>query len=82
MKLSIKSFALATGILWAVLIFLSTLYVMIRGGGEHFILLNKFFFGYSLSFIGALIGMIWGFLYGLMLGALFAWIHNWFVTSP
>ncbi len=78
MKLSIKSFALAMGILWAVIAFLSTILVMLKGGGEHFILIRMFFFGYSVSFIGAIIGLVWAFIYGLILGALFAWIHNWF----
>ena len=78
MKLSIKSFALASGILWAAIIFLSTIFIMLRGGGEHLILLAKFFFGYSISFLGAIVGLVYAFIYGAILGALFAWIHNWF----
>lgn len=78
MKLSIKSFALASGILWAVILFLATIFIMLRGGGEHLILLNKFYFGYEVSFVGAIIGMVYAFISGLILGALFAWIHNWF----
>ena len=78
MKLSIKSFALATGILWAIIVFLTTLFVLVRSGGDNFILLYPFFFGYSISFIGAIIGLVWAFVYGSILGALFAWIHNWF----
>ncbi len=78
MKLSIKSFALASGILLAVIVFLSTIFIMLKGGGEHLILLDKFFFGYSISFLGAIIGLIYAFIYGAILGALFAWIHNWF----
>ena len=81
MKLSIKSFALATGILWGVIVFITTIWVFMRGGGEHFILLDKFFFGYSVSYAGAVIGLVWGFIYGLILGALFAWIHNWFAKG-
>ncbi len=81
MKLSIKSFALATGILWAVIVFVATILVKLMGGGMHIILLNKFFFGYSVSFPGAFIGLIWAFIYGLILGALFAWIHNWFAKG-
>jgi hypothetical protein len=78
MKLSIKSFALASGILWAVIVFLATIFIMLRGGGEHLILLNKFFYGYSISFVGAIIGLVYAFISGLILGALFACIHNWF----
>lgn len=78
MKLSIKSFALASGIFWAVIVFLATIFIMLRGGGEHLILLAQFFFGYSISYLGAIVGLIYAFIYGAILGALFAWIHNWF----
>jgi len=81
MKLCVKSFALATGILWAVVVFLSTVSVVMRGGGEHFQLLDKFFLGYSATYVGAVIGLVWGFIYGLVIGALFAWIHNCFAKG-
>ncbi|MEW5806691.1 MAG: hypothetical protein AB1756_05010 [Acidobacteriota bacterium] len=81
MKLSIKAYGFTTGILLGVIVFLITIYAMIVGGGGHFILLSKFFFGYKITLFGAILGLVWGFIYGFILGALFAWIHNWFVRQ-
>jgi len=77
MKFSKKSFGLASGILWAVVVFLATIYVLIKGGGNTLISLQQFFWGYNISVLGAFIGLFWGFIYGFVLGWLFGLLHNW-----
>jgi tetrahydromethanopterin S-methyltransferase subunit G len=77
MKCSKKSIGLAFGILWAVVVFLATIYVLIKGGGNTLISLQQFFWGYSISIWGAFIGLFWGFIYGFVLGWLFGLLHNW-----
>jgi hypothetical protein len=77
MRLDVKAFALACGILWAAVIFLATIWLIVFGsGGETIRLLGAFYFGYSFSFLGAIIGAIWGFVDGLIGGAILAWLYN------
>ena len=76
MKLNKRAFALATGILWAVAVFVATIYVMIKGGGNTIVLLQQFFWGYNISFGGAILGLIYGFVWGFIWGWIFAWLYN------
>lgn len=78
MKLDRKAFGLAAGILWGLCIFLCTLWVVWRGGGEHLALLAKFYPGYSISVFGAFVGLVCGFVEGFVGGWLFAWLYNRF----
>jgi hypothetical protein len=78
MKLSKKAFGLASGILWGACIFICTIYVMIRGGGNTMVLLQQFYWGYSIGFVGAILGFVYGFVYGFIDGWIFAWLYNIF----
>lgn len=77
MKLNIKAFALTSGIVWGVGLFLLTLWIMAFDGatGEP-TLLGRLYRGYSISPGGSIIGLIWGFVDGLVFGAIFAWLYN------
>jgi hypothetical protein len=81
MKLDVKAFALANGIIWGLAIFIMTVWVLMRGGGETLILLEQFFIGYSISYAGALIGLAYGFVGGFICGGVFSWLYNRFVCS-
>ena len=81
MKLSKKAFALASGILWAICIFLATIYVMLKGGGHTIVLLQQFFWGYNISWGGAFLGLIYGFIYGFVYGWLFVLFYNAFAEE-
>jgi len=81
MKLNKKAFGLATGILTGVIIFVVTIYVMIKGGGNTIVLLQQFFWGYNISFTGAVLGLIYGFVYGFIYGWIFAWLYNIFIKN-
>jgi len=38
--------------------------------------LDHFYFGYSFTYVGAVIGGIWGFVDGAIGGFVFAWLYN------
>jgi hypothetical protein len=78
MKLSAKGLGLSLGILWGLSVFLSTLWIMWRGGGATLHKLSQFYLGYSVTLGGAIIGLVWGFIDGLILGALIAILYNVF----
>ena len=70
---------LVFGIVFGLVIFLATNWLIIKGGpdtGIHLALLNQFFIGYSVTFVGSLIGFLWGFLSGYLIGFIIAWIYN------
>ena len=76
MKLRVRAFGLAVGIVLGLGIFLATLCDVVREKGETLQSLESFFLGYSISFSGAIVGLIWGFVDGFICGALIAWLYN------
>jgi hypothetical protein len=77
MRLNVKAFALAGGILWGASVCLATLWLLAFGyQGEMIQLLDHFYIGYTYSVTGAFVGLLWGFIDGLIGGALFAWLYN------
>jgi hypothetical protein len=77
MKFNIKAFGLTCGILWGLAVLLTTFWIVItNGGGTTLGLLHKFYFGYSVSWLGGIVGFIWGFVDGFICGAIFAWLYN------
>jgi hypothetical protein len=77
MKLNIKAFAFACGLIWGIGLFLLTWWVIISGGstGET-TLIGRVYWGYNISALGSIIGLIWAFVDGLIGGAVFAWLYN------
>ena len=79
MRLDIKAFGLACGIVWGLAVLLGTLWLIVSGSGGTVIrYLDNFYIGYSFSVVGAFIGGIWGFVDGFLGGALLAWLYNLF----
>jgi len=77
MRLNTKAFALSCGILWGLAVLLATVWIIVFGfDGTVMINLDHFYFGYNISYLGAVIGGIWGFVDGLIGGAIFAWLYN------
>ena len=75
MKLNVKAFALAGGILWGVSIFILT-WLKINGYGGELTLVKDYYIGYSVTPIGSLIGAVYG-LFDAGIGcAVFALIYN------
>ena len=70
---------LVMGIIGALVIFLATNWLVIKGGevvGPHLSLLSQFFIGYSVTFVGSLIGAVYGFITGYLSGLLIGWVYN------
>ena len=82
MKLNRKALGLACGIVWGLAVCFSTVWVMMLGGGEHLILLNKFYWGYSISLLGAILGLVYGFIDGFIGGWILAFLYNLFAARP
>jgi hypothetical protein len=83
MRLDVKAFGLACGILWGAAIFLATVWLKLFGfNGEAISLLDHFYFGYTFSYLGAIIGAIWGFVDGFISGAILAWLYNTLKRAP
>ncbi len=81
MKLNVKAFALAGGILWGAGIFLLTWWIIgFHGATGDPTWLGKVYLGYRLDAWGSLIGLVWAFFDGLIFAALFAWLYNSFVS--
>ncbi len=77
--LNAKAVGLGAGILFGVVIFLATNWLVIKGGkpvGPHLAYLSEYFIGYQVSFLGSLIGFAYGFAVGTLGGALFSWIYD------
>ncbi|MGB7210123.1 MAG: hypothetical protein WBD27_15815 [Pyrinomonadaceae bacterium] len=67
----------------ALIIFLATNWLVLKGGevvGPHMGLLDQFFIGYSVTFVGSLIGAAYAFVIGYASGLFIAWIYNWVIS--
>jgi hypothetical protein len=77
MRLNTKSFALTTGIITGVGLFLVTWWVMIFDGATYDpTVVGLVYRGFNISPGGSVLGLIWGFFDGLIGGAIFAWLYN------
>ncbi len=75
-------FAFAAGSLSGLLVFITTLWLVVKGGevvGPNLQLLGQYFTGYSVAIKGAFIGMGYGFLWGFLFGWFFAYLRNLFL---
>lgn len=79
MKLSVKAFGLAGGIMWGVSLFLWTLLLSlttVTWGSDLLSLLSGVYPYYDISVAGAFAGLVVGFIDGFVCGAIFAWLYN------
>ncbi len=77
--LNIKALGLVLGLLFGLIIFVATNWLVLKGGdrvGPHLILLSQYFIGYRVTFLGSFIGFAYGFALGTLSGALLGWIYN------
>ncbi len=85
MKLSVKSLAMASGILWGVSMLGMGLANLIWSGyGQQFLqTVSSVYFGYhaTRSIAEVIVGTLYGFVDGLVAGAVFAWLYNQFAKS-
>lgn len=79
LKLDGKIVGLVLGVLGALSIFVATNWLVLKGGdvvGPHLGLLDNFFIGYSVSFLGSLVGAVYGFIVGFIGGLVIGWLYN------
>jgi len=77
MKLNVKSFALTSGLVWGIGLFLLTWWVIAFDGATGEVtLIGRLYRGYRISPMGSIIGLIWALIDGLIGGAIFAWLYN------
>ena len=82
-KMDKLGFATAVGSVSGLLIFLATIFLVLKGGkvvGPTLGLLGQFFLGYSVTVKGAFIGMAFSFFWGFFFGWLFAYLRNFFLA--
>jgi hypothetical protein len=77
MKLNIKTFGLACGIVWGFGVFCLTWWILyFEGSGASPLFLSRFYRGYTLTPVGSLVGLAWGAVDGWIGGMIFAWVYN------
>ena len=77
--LNAKIIGLVLGLMFGLMIFVATNWLVIKGGhpiGPHLELLNQYFIGYRVSFWGSFVGFVYGFALGTLSGSLIGWIYN------
>jgi hypothetical protein len=77
--LNAKVIGLSLGIIFGLIIFVATNWLVIKGGdpvGPHLQLLSQYFIGYTVTFGGSFIGFAYGFAVGTLCGSLIGWIYN------
>ncbi len=86
MKLNLKAFALACGLLWGVAVFIMAWWLIYweglpaEGVDPDPTALGRVYIGFSISPLGSVIGLAWGFVDGAIGGAIFAWLYNCLVS--
>lgn len=81
MKLRVRAFGLATGVVSGLFVLFLTMVSLWFGRGETIDALVVPFPGFSRSVGGAIVGLIWGFVDGFIGGSLLAWLYNRFAST-
>jgi hypothetical protein len=79
LNINAQVLGLTLGILLGLGLCIATLVLVIKGGpnvGQHLGLLGQFFFGYSVTYLGALTGGLYGFGVGYVAGWIIGVIYN------
>lgn len=77
MKLNVRAFALALGLIWGFGLFFLTWWIMaFDGATNEATFIGHIYRGYNISPRGSLIGLAWAWADGSIGGAVFAWLYN------
>jgi len=77
MKLNVLAFALACGIIWGLMLFVVTWWIIaFDGATREPTIIGLVYRGYNISAAGSFIGLIWALADGFIGGAIFAWLYN------
>ena len=81
MKLNVKAFAITTGLIWGVGLFILTWWIIaFEGATGDVTFLGRVYRGYSITPVGSLFGFLWALFDGAIGGAIFAWLYNFIVA--
>jgi protoporphyrinogen oxidase len=78
-KMDKLAFAIAVGSLSGLLVFMATIWLILKGGeviGPNLQLLSQYFPGYTVSFKGSFTAFGYSFIWGFLFGWLFAYLRN------
>jgi hypothetical protein len=77
MKLNVKAFGLACGLLWGLGLFAITWWIIaLDGATGEATLIGRVYRGYTITPLGSVIGLVWATFDGLIGGVVFAWLYN------
>ena len=78
MKLNVKAFALAGGIVWGINWFGLAWWMMLTKGITHekIAFISDTYVGFTVSPLGSLVALAYGFIDGLIIGLMVAWVYN------
>lgn len=79
LKLDRLALGLSLGVASGALLFLATLWLVLKGGddvGQNLQLLSQYFPGYHVSMEGSLIGLVYGLIAGFVIGWGYAFLRN------
>lgn len=73
-----RAFGMATGLALGLLLFGATAAILLRPGvrGPDLTILNEYFYGYTVSWGGAVVALAWGFVAGFTAGWFAAFCRN------
>jgi len=77
MRLDVRAFAIACGLLWGLALFLLTWWVILFDGpSSDPTFLGRVYRGYQVTALGSFVGLVWALVDGAIGGAIFAWLYN------
>ncbi len=77
MKLNVKAFAIACGLMWGFGVFCLAWWIMLfEGATGEVTILGHLYRGFNISPLGSVIGFAWALADGAVGGAIFAWLYN------
>jgi hypothetical protein len=77
MRLDVRAFALACGLLWGVGLFVLTWWIILFDGpSSDPTFLGQIYRGYEVTPVGSVVGLAWALVDGAIGGAIFAWLYN------
>jgi hypothetical protein len=83
-KLDALAFGISLGVLFGLIIFVATNFLVWKGGeeiGPNLALLSHYFIGYEVTPFGSLSGFVYGFLGGFVIGSVIAVLRNFIVAA-
>jgi hypothetical protein len=77
MRLNVRAFALACGLLAGVGLFLLTWWIILLDGpSSDPTFLGRIYRGYEVTPVGSIFGLVWALVDGAIGGAILAWLYN------